>query len=68
MKKHGTLVAAVALTAAAWAWPAAANHDGLFDLAALEQGQHVAAGPAATDDSHWLARLRSWLHEVVGAQ
>ncbi len=59
------LAGASVTMAIAWTGPAAANHDGLFDITSPQQEKRVAASQAVADDTRWLARFRSWLRNAV---
>ena len=61
------LMIAILLLASAtlWAGAASANHDGMFDLAALQERPAATAAPA--EDS-WLGQLRSWLTTHLAGQ
>ena len=60
------LLAGASLTVViAWAGPATANHDGLFDISSLQQEKRVAASQIVADDIHWLALFRSWLRDAL---
>ena len=53
------------MIASLMALPAAANHDGIFDIAAVQQDKRAATLSVPAAAPHWLARFHSWLRETL---